>query len=116
MFRVDAMNNIYMTRGDDIVLTVYIANEDGTPYTMSGTDTLILTARDSYSSSSIAFSSTATGTNVLSIPSSATANIPARKYVYDVELRKAVGNTKHTIIGPDGHNNPLFTLLEDVTR
>lgn len=116
MFRVDDACNVYMTRGDDVSITVDIVNDDGTSYTMAAGDVLALTVRNDYDSQSIVFSASVTGTNVIAIASSATANVAPRKYVYDIQLTKASNSNKHTVVGPDGFNNPTWTILGDVTR
>lgn len=116
MFRVDSANNVFMTRGDDVSLTITIKNPNGSTYTMAAQDALTLTARASYGSSSAAFTAVSTGTNTITIPANSTRNVACGKYVYDIELHKASGSTKHTIIGQDGLNSPSWTLLEDVTR
>jgi len=116
MFRVDEFNNVWMTRGDDITLTVAIFRdkEHTIPYTMAASDTLTLTVREAYDSASAAFSSTSTGSNTLLIASSTTSNKTCKEYVYDIELVSS--SKKHTIIGQDGEMRPVWTILEDVTR
>lgn len=111
MFRVDARNNVFMTRGDDVNITVNIQN-----YTMKNGDTLTLTARRSYNDDTAAFSVTANGTNVLNIDHSKTNGLDVGEYVYDIELMKAEEGTRHTIIGTNGVSKTIWTILGDVTR
>ena len=102
----DDLKNIKMTRGDSESITVYGLN-------LVPGDTITLTVKDHINTDKIAFQRIITeftdGNAVIGIRPEDTKGLKFKKYVYDIELKRADG-TVTTIIKP--HE---FTIDGEVT-
>jgi len=102
----DDLKNIRMTRGDSESITVNGLN-------LVPGDTITLTVKDHINTDKIAFQRIITeftnGNAVIGIRPEDTKGLKFKKYVYDIELKRADGTVK-TIIPPSE-----FTIKGEVT-
>ena len=104
-------NGIKLTRGDTARLTVPIENDcTGEPYTVQPDDTLTLSVKRSVSDKTYVMQKFVKGSNDFHIEPKDTQKIACGRYVYDVELNTADGDT-YTVVDPTP-----FELTSEVTR
>lgn len=114
MFYIDSNNDITMSKGETVTLTVPLFNTNKTKYTMKSTDKLYLTLKNNLNdtTSTMQVSSNA-GSNVIAIVSADTVSLEAGIYNYDILLKTSdsAGNAIYNyIIQPR-----IFNLLPTVT-
>lgn len=101
-------NKVMLTRGDTAVLKIEIQKDDGTPYELKPTDTLVMTIKANTTVKDIIIQKAAVN-GVITIAASETEQLKYGYYYYDVELRQADGFVS-TIISPHS-----FVICEEVT-
>ena len=110
MFKINANNCIFLTRGDSAVLDVSVTQADGSAYTPSGDVTLYFSVKKTVNDTEYVLQKSITNlSESISIEPPDTTALNCGKYVYDVELHD--GENVYTIIPPT-----LFTLGEEVTQ
>lgn len=106
---VDVRNNdIRMTRGDTAILNLAINNADGTPYQITGDDTILFTVKKNTAARDVIIQKAVSDSKV-SITPKETESLEYGTYCYDVELRRTDGFVS-TIITPH-----ILVLCEEVT-
>ena len=111
MLYVDEKDHtIMLTRGDtarfNVGITSKISQED---YEIQSDDTLTMTVKKSVKDEDFCFQKVVTGSTLIHVEPSDTKNIAFGKYVYDIQLDTANGDT-YTVIGPAS-----FEVLKEVT-
>ena len=101
-------NDIKLTRGDTLYLTIPITNGEE-EYIVQSDDTLTFSVKKMLSDSDYKIQKVIIGNNTFHIEPSDTANLPFGRYYYDIELLTAAGDV-YTII-----DTSLFELLTEVT-
>ncbi len=85
-------NNIILTRGDTLKLTVALYNADGTTYTPDPADTIRFAMKKEYSDANPILNITIPNeTLILTINPNDTKTLEFGQYVYDIEITKADG-------------------------
>lgn len=86
-------NNITLTKGDTLRLTVGITNSDGTAYTPAEGDVIRFAAKRNYNDGTVVIRKTIPNdTLLLHLAPSDTKTLPVREYVYDIQLTYANGD------------------------
>lgn len=101
-------NAIYLTRGDTAKLSLTITDEEGKPYVIQDTDTVLFTIKRTTSDKDVVLQKRAVDSTIY-ITAAETEPLAYGTYKYDVELRKDDG-TVSTVIVPSP-----FVLCEEVT-
>jgi hypothetical protein len=105
--------NLVIDQGATYEVTLDLTDENGDILNLAGYTANSQMRKWYTSSNSISFSSsvnTVAGTITLSLTAGQTANLTAGRYVYDVEVTEAVGNTTSRII------EGIVTVTPNVTR
>lgn len=109
--------DLYMTRGDTETLTVTVTQDDGDVETAFNFASAVLTIRKDKRTGSkvleIEPRSIEGGVCTFSFTPDMTAELPAGKYVYDVQVTTADGEVKTPIGGSE--QAAKFVLWQDVT-
>lgn len=93
-------NNISLTRGDTLLLTIDLTNSDGTPYEAANGDVLrFAMKRKIKDEECLIYKEIPTDTFLLELQPSDTKELSFGKYVYDIELTTAVGRVTTIVIG-----------------
>lgn len=107
MFNIDKTNNITMVRGDTALITLSL-----TGYLFSEGDQVKLTVKHNPSDSKALISKVATefveGKAIIALGEDDTCNLPAGKFLYEIECRLSDGRIDTVITGT------TFTLLADL--
>ena len=117
-------DKIYLVRGDDAILKVELAQQDGTAYEMQEGDIIALTVRKlPNAESEVLLSVTgASGSNEITIPHAATEGLEYGEYSADIQLTYSDGR-RDTVWPEDiesstrikGKNMGNFILVSEVT-
>jgi hypothetical protein len=105
--------NLVIDQGATYEVTLDLTDENGDILNLAGYTANSQMRKWYTSSNSISFSSsvnTVAGTITLSLTAGQTANLTAGRYVYDVEVTEAAGNTTSRII------EGIVTVTPNVTR
>ncbi len=101
-------NNISLTRGDTLFLTVDLVDSDGDPYVPQDGDTIRLAMKRRMNSSDLVLlKDIPTDTLTFEIKPEDTKELKYGTYHYDIELTDADGHVATVIIGK-------FTVTEEV--
>lgn len=101
-------NDISLTRGDTLFLTVALQNQDGTPYSPQTGDSLRFAMKKSYTSQDLLIlKQIPMETLTLEIEPSDTKPLKFAAYVYDIELTDGAGHVFTPISG-------YFNVTEEV--
>lgn len=103
-----------MTRGDSAVIQVDLTDPQGQPYEMQEADTLTMTVRRSVASD-LLIQKVVTGTNEIRLEQQDTKELDFGRYVYDIQLDTADGDT-FTVIGVESTSARNFVLTPEVTE
>ena len=102
MLKIDNQNNITLTRGDTMTLTVAL-QRGSNPYTPEAGDVIRLAVSDGYVgevSYTLMFSQTIPNdTLTVTVPASETVKLDYKRYNYDVEITHADGCVDTVIVG-----------------
>lgn len=117
-------DKIYLVRGDDAILKVELTQEDGTAYEMQEGDIIALTVRKLPNAESDVLLSAASGSgsNEITIPHDATAELEYGEYSADIQLTYSDGR-RDTVWPGDvesgtrikGKNMGNFVIVSEVT-
>lgn len=92
MYSIDSKNNITLTRGDSLYLTIEII-EDGSTYTPESGDTIRFAMKKSYFDDDVVLEKTIdNNTLVLYIAPEDTSDLDFGVYVYDIQITKSDGD------------------------
>ena len=101
-------NNISLTRGDSLFLTVDLVDSDGDPYVPSEGDSIRFAMKRRMNSPDLVMlKEIPTDTLTFEIEPEETKELKYATYVYDIELTDADGHVATVIIGK-------FTVTEEV--
>ena len=102
-------NNIILTRGDTLKLSVALYNADGTEYTPQAGDVIRFAMKKDYTDANPILNITIpNATQILTIDPVDTKTLEFGQYVYDIEITKADG-TVDTFI-----SEAAFTIAPEV--
>lgn len=107
------VSNLYIDQGSDFNSVVSLTNQDGSPLNLSGF-TVKSQFRKSYQSSSattfdVAVHSALEGEIRISLPASASTDLNAGRYLYDVEITSPGGQRKRVLEG-------IVVITPEITR
>ena len=102
------MNDIEITRGDTLRLTISIKDEENNDYQIQSGDKVVFTVKKNTNTKGILIQKELVSEKILISPEDTDA-LPYGNYVYDVQLTQANGDVT-TIIKPS-----KFVVTEEVT-
>lgn len=113
-------NDIYLRKGDNSSLVVYLVDDNGNQITFQNGDIVYLTVkRDLLSQNKIiqkVITEFTKGEALINFVPKDTKNLETRSYYYDIQYTKADGFTK-TIIPPNASDKtPRFHITPEVTH
>lgn len=93
-------NDISLTRGDTLLLRVFLENKDGSKRTLEGGDSLRFALKKSYRDNRcLVIKPIPTDTMLLELEPLDTKNLQFGRYDYDIELTDSEGHVSTPIIG-----------------
>lgn len=93
-------NDIALTRGDTLFLTVVLTNRDGTAYEPAEGDVVRFAMKKTYRDAEcLILKPIPTDTMILELTPEDTKSLPFAKYDYDIELTDEYGHVTTPIIG-----------------
>jgi hypothetical protein len=111
VLHIEFGGKIRLTRGDTAKVSVEITNATtGEAYTIAAGDRLTMTVKRSIADAEHILQKVLTGERTFNILQEDTAGLEFGKYIYDVQLDTADGET-HTVIEP-----ATFEILQEVTQ
>ena len=106
--------DIYLTRGDTLYATVSLTAEDGTAYVPTEGDVLTFAVKRNYGDAAPLISKgIPTDSMVLLLNPADTQGLFPGKYVYDIQLTMADGDT-FTVIPANPSQQATFRLAADI--
>ena len=102
-------NQIYLTRGDTLTITLSLTNDDGSAYVPDDSDKIYFRLKKFAATTEILVEKEINVSNmILQLNENDTKNLPFGDYRYEIELVKANGS-HYTVI-----ENELFTIGKEL--